>query len=41
MQAADATWFSKTASLLSAQLISLTQLYTASFNRAPDGVGLN
>ncbi len=40
-QAIDITWFSKTASLASSQLTSLTQLYIASFNRAPDALGLN
>jgi hypothetical protein len=40
-QMIDTTWFSKTASLASSQLSSLTQLYIASFNRAPDALGLN
>ena len=40
-QSIDTTWFGKTASLSSAQLSSLTQLYIASFNRAPDALGLN
>ena len=36
----DATWFSATAGLSSTQLTELTQLYIASFNRAPDAIGL-
>lgn len=40
-QTIDTTWFGKTASLSSAELTSLTQLYIASFNRAPDALGLN
>jgi hypothetical protein len=36
----DTSWLTKTASLSSAQLASLTQLYIASFNRAPDAAGL-
>ena len=40
-QAIDTTWFAKTASLSSSQLTGLTQLYIASFNRAPDALGLN
>ena len=34
-------WFTKTASLNSGQIIDLVELYIASFNRAPDAIGLN
>jgi hypothetical protein len=37
----DSSWFMKTASLPEAQLLELTDLYIASFNRAPDSLGLN
>jgi len=40
-QGLDASWFFKTASLPEAQLLELTDLYIASFNRAPDSVGLS
>lgn len=36
----DPSWLTKTAALSSAQLASLTQIYIASFNRAPDSAGL-
>ncbi len=38
---AETSWFSKTASLTSQQQNSLIELYIASFNRAPDAIGLN
>ena len=45
IQLLDATietaWFSKTDALTSAQSDSLVELYIASFNRAPDAIGLN
>lgn len=37
----ETSWFIKTASLTSDQSLSLTELYIASFNRAPDAIGLN
>ena len=37
----DATWFTKTAALSSAQIVDLVELYIAAFNRAPDAIGLN
>lgn len=37
----DTSWFVKTASLPEAQLLELTDLYIASFDRAPDSLGLN
>jgi hypothetical protein len=37
----DATSLIKTASLSSTQIASLVELYIASFNRAPDSIGLN
>ena len=40
-QTLDASWFLKTASLPERQLLELTDLYIASFNRAPDAIGLN
>lgn len=40
-QALDTTWFTKTAALSSSQITSLVQLYIASFNRAPDALGLD
>ncbi len=36
----DTTMLTKTAALAHSQIVSLTQLYIASFNRAPDSVGL-
>ncbi len=36
----ETAWLTKTASLSSSQLVGLTQLYIASFNRAPDAGGL-
>jgi hypothetical protein len=40
-QTLDMSWFTKTASLTSAQIASLVELYIASFNRAPDALGLD
>lgn len=40
-QALDTSWFVKTASLPQAQRLELTDLYIASFDRAPDSLGLN
>jgi Ca2+-binding RTX toxin-like protein len=40
-QALDASWFVKTARLPEAQLLELTDLYIASFDRAPDSLGLS
>jgi hypothetical protein len=40
-QAIDATIFTKAAALSPAQLGSLVELYVASFNRAPDALGLD
>ena len=37
----EPSWFLKTASLPEAQLLELTDLYIASFNRAPDTLGLS
>lgn len=37
----ETLWFSKTILLMSAQRTSLTELYIASFNRAPDAIGLS
>ena len=37
----DATSFIKTAALTSSQIVDLVELYVASFNRAPDAIGLN
>ncbi|MBM3589226.1 MAG: DUF4214 domain-containing protein [Alphaproteobacteria bacterium] len=37
----ETSWFSKTDALTSAQKGSLVELYIASFNRAPDAIGLN
>jgi hypothetical protein len=45
IQLSDATietaWFSKTDALTASQSDSLVELYIASFNRAPDAIGLN
>lgn len=38
---AETSWFAKTASLSSQQAGSLTEIYIASFNRAPDALGLD
>ncbi len=40
-QTIDSTWFTKTASLSPSQIVGLTELYIASFNRAPDALGLD
>lgn len=40
-QTLETEWFTKTAALSSSQIVDLTQLYVASFNRAPDALGLN
>lgn len=40
-QILDTSWFTKTASLGSAQITDLVELYIASFNRAPDALGLD
>ena len=37
----SSSWFTKTASLNSSQIVDLVELYIASFNRAPDAIGLN
>lgn len=37
----DTSMFTKTAALSSSQIINLVELYIASFNRAPDSVGLD
>jgi len=37
----DTNWFTKTASLSGVQLTNLVQLYVATFNRAPDALGLD
>ena len=37
----DATWFAKTATMTKIQIDSLTEVYIASFNRAPDAIGLD
>ena len=37
----DTSWINKTAALPHSQIVGLTQLYIASFNRAPDSVGLD
>ena len=37
----DATWFAKIATLTKTQIDSLTEVYVASFNRAPDALGLD
>lgn len=39
-QTTDLSWFIKSASLSAAQLGSLVEVYIASFNRAPDALGL-
>jgi hypothetical protein len=36
----ELTWFTKTAALSSAEISQLTELYCASFDRAPDAMGL-
>lgn len=36
----ELTWFSKTAALSGAEITQLTELYVASFDRAPDAMGL-
>ena len=38
-QTVETGWFTKTAALSAAQVVDLTQLYIASFNRAPDALG--
>lgn len=40
-QTLDATWITKTAALSAAQITNLTDLYVASFNRAPDALGFD
>jgi hypothetical protein len=40
-QTMDTGWFTKTAALSPAQVVQLTELYIASFNRAPDALGLD
>ena len=40
-QTLDTSWFTKTASLSASQITNLTELYIASFNRAPDALGLD
>jgi hypothetical protein len=40
-RALDTTWFTKTAALSASQLTSLGQIYIASFNHAPDALGLD
>ena len=40
-QSVDTSSISKTAALAHSQIVGLTQLYVASFNRAPDSVGLD
>jgi hypothetical protein len=40
-QLLENSWFTKTASLSASQITDLTQLYVASFNRAPDAMGLD
>ena len=40
-QTVETIWFSKTDALTTAQSGSLVELYIASFNRAPDAIGLN
>ena len=40
-QTVDTTWFTKTAALTASQIVNLTDLYIASFNRAPDALGLD
>lgn len=40
-QSVDTSWFAKTATLTASQIVNLTELYIASFNRAPDALGLD
>lgn len=39
-QTVETTWLTNTAALSASQVVDLTQLYVASFNRAPDALGL-
>jgi hypothetical protein len=39
-QTVETEWLTKTAALSASQVVDLTQLYVASFNRAPDALGL-
>ena len=40
-QTIDTTWFTNTAGLSASQITGLTELYIATFNRAPDALGLD